>query len=753
MSQRGNGRGASNLHNVPSRVQSASSSVTASAAASTASATSQNPPAVVPMVVPPRRPKPYWPVVQQCQEFIVQLAWREVRESATMTVAHQKDAILSAYSRWVPLFLDGQIPAENASYPAVPQSLSECDRNEAISVLHYSTGTGGANLSKDALHRKAKSGVKKLLKYMGNWVSVCKDGNTNSGDFTPSAPPSGKDRDWVWLQIKKTEHRIAQCLKIYKLRTENRHLPENTADAIKESLTHLIFARRGRSLEEEMELRGMAQSDDFSSRSTAFQREEESHLRGELSGIFEEVAAGYCTSEDDEPDQNRAARTTSTASASRPTANVPRTYFEVPYADHTHHVHEFTFKAFTQYAGHGHATIAQFYTTEWADQCRTQASSGGTGRAHQRARQLHSQQASQRESQSTPPPNGAALPDSQSAVAGLQSHSVNQLAEIGRHMQVSNSVAQAQVQISNLEKAVALANKLGKAPAAVVQLEECLFGEYLRSVGTTVPSHVVQSLTATLVAAQATSATDIASIIRSPPKSRRRGNDEDTERPLSAWEKAQNDIVNKFSITDNEGQGNCLFIVLSELWNQYRVFINRCYSATEKTHQQARAFVVAKLRQKAHAIRLGKAVPVVTNDSGDQSFDVLASDGMIQQKGSIEAYCDWMAHDGISGRFAGFVCEVLSFMPYALQIVKSKLLHLSMTTTSSSMCTGPYSRRTSRAITKFKCTRAKRLTSASKIHLFSILCIMFVKSLQQTVATMLGQSHSSFEQTDNHQPC
>jgi hypothetical protein len=667
-----------------------------------------------------------------------------------MTVARQKDAILSAYSRWVPLFLDGSIPAENASYPAVPQSLSECDRNEAISVLHYSTGTGGANLSKDALHRKAKSGVKQLLKYMGNWVSVCKDGNTNAGEFTPAVPPSGKDRDWVWLQIKKTEHRIAQCLKIYKLRTENRHLPENTADAIKESLTHLIFARRGRSLEEEMELRGMAQSDDYSSRSNAFQREDENHLRREISGIFEEVDAGYCTSEDDESDQNRASRTTSIASASsssRPTANVPRTYFEVPYADHTHHVHEFTFKAFTQYAGHGHATIAQFYTSEWADQRRTQASSGGTCRAHQRARQLRFQQDSQQESQSTPPPTSAALPDSQSAIAGMQSHSANQLAEIGRHMQVSNSVAQVQVQISHLEKAVALANKLGKAPAAVVHLEECLLGEYLRSAGTTVPSHVVQSLTVTSAAAQATSVAEDASIIRSPAKCRPRY--EENERTLPPWEKAQRDIVKKFSITDNEGQGNCLFIVLSELWNQYRVFVNRRRSATEKTHQEARALVVDNLRDKAHVIRLGKAVSVVNNNSGDQPFDVFAYDGMIEQKGTIEAYCDWMAQDGISGRFAGLVCEVLSFMPYALQIVKSKLLHLSITTTSSSMCTGPYSRRTSRAITRYKCTRAQILTSASKIHLFSILCIIFVKSLQKTVATMLGQSHSSFKQTDN----
>jgi hypothetical protein len=585
MSQRG-GRVASrgNLHNTQPRGSSGDSG---------ASSTSQNPQTVA-LAVPARRPRPYWPVVQQCQEFIVQLAWREVREAGTMTVARQKDAILAAYSRWVPMFLEGSVPAESSSYPTVPQSLSECDRNEAISVLHYSTGTGGANLSKDALYRKAKEGVKKLLKYMGNWVSVCKDGHTNAGEFTPSAPPSGKDRDWVWLQIKKTEHRIAQCLKIYKLRIENRQLPENSAEVIKESLTHLIFARRGRSLEDEMELRGMSQSDDFSSRSHRFPREDESHLRSEMQGIVEEVDAGYISSEDDE--DGAPPRTTSLSSASgssRPTANVPRTYFEVPYADHTHHVHEFTFKAFTQYAGHGHAAIAQFYTAEWADQRRTQANSGGTGRTYQRARQ---QQLQQRESQShTPSPNATNHSDSQSAAADVQSHSTNQLAEIGRHMQISNSVAQVQVQIGNLEKAVALANKLGKPPTAVVQLEECLFGEYLRSAGATVPAHVVQLLTATsatVAVAHATAAAANASN-GSPPRSRPRH--EQNEEP---WQKAQRDIVSKFSITDNDGEGNCLFIVLKELWDQYRVFVHRRRSQTEKTHQQARALVVSVLRQK-----------------------------------------------------------------------------------------------------------------------------------------------------------
>ena len=88
-----------------------------------------------------------------------------------------------------------------------------------------------------------------LLRYMGDWVRICKDPNTREGDFVPSEPQSGKDRDWAWNKVKSTEHRANQCLKIWKLRSEKRHLTENTDAAVREALLHLNFARRGYSLE------------------------------------------------------------------------------------------------------------------------------------------------------------------------------------------------------------------------------------------------------------------------------------------------------------------------------------------------------------------------------------------------------------------------------------------------------------------------------------------------------------------------
>jgi hypothetical protein len=580
---------------------------------------------VTPFVAPPRRPTVAFQIVQQCQEFLYQMAWREVRESPTMSVSAQKDAILAAYTRFVPLFLDGAIQADNACYPAVPHAISACNRDDAIAILHQSTATGSANLSKDALHRKAKNGVKKLLKYMSEWVRLCKDPNTNPGEFVPSTPPSGKDRDWVWLQIKKAEHRVAQCTRIYKMRLSNRHLEENSEEAIKESLTHLIFARRGKSLEDEMELRGFAQNDDYSGseRSEA----EQADMRLEVQSIFEEIEAGFCSSEEenDEGASSSRARSTSAASASRSmTTSAPRSYFEVPYAD-AHHVHEFTFKAFTQYAGHGSQAIAQFYTTEWADQCRTQANSGGTGRNHQRNRDRHIQlQNQQQPARSTP----GEVRDSQSSAQSIQSSSSSHLHMLATSMDRSNAISQSEIEIANLEKAIALGIKLKKPAITIDGLNERLFQLYLRGSGSAANSGH---------AAIGTRVDDNSPLIQ-----------QTTQRPRlqDSWEEALENIKRSFTVMENAGQGNCLFHVLAELWTQYKTFVNRRRSA-DVTCDQARCYVVSMLRDKTSEILLAFGLGLEANAV---PFPIGVKEDMEAQKGSVGSYCDWMALDGSPGR-------------------------------------------------------------------------------------------------------
>jgi hypothetical protein len=561
-------------------------------------------------------------IVQQCQEFLVQLAWREVRESSTMSVSAQKDAILAAYSRFVILFVDEGIQAENTCYPALPHAIQACNRDEAIAILHQSTATGSANLSKDSLHRKAKNGVKQILKYMAEWVRLCKDPNTNSGEFVPSAPPSGKDRDWVWLQIKKSEHRVSQCTKIYKTRLSNRHLLENSDDVIKESLTHLIFARRGKSLEEEMELRGFAQNDDYS----GSDRPESEHpgMRLEVQSIFQEIEAGYCPSEDDDegPSSSRAG-SASAASAPRLTSSAPqpRSYFEVPYSD-AHHAHEFTFKAFTQYAGHGAAPIAQFYTTEWADQRRTQANSGGTGRAHQRNRDRHIQLQNQQQQAS----GALSEPrDSQSSAHSIRSSASSGLDLLARSMDQSNFMAQSQIEIGNLEKAIALGIKLNKPATTIGNLNERLYDLYLRGSGS-----------AANIGNRAHPLTNTDSSNNSAPVQ------QVSQRPrveLENWQVALEHIKGSFIINENDGEGDCLFYVLAELWTQYKTFTSRRRSA-EVTCGQARSYVVSILRDRTSEISLGMGLGLELNA---QPFPIGVEEDMKGQKGSVGSYCDWMA--------------------------------------------------------------------------------------------------------------
>jgi hypothetical protein len=495
------------------------------------------------MNVPAPRPAIPFQVIQQCQEFLLQLAWQEVRTRETMAVAQQKTLLLECYNRFAELFLQNAIPACNPSYPICPEALRNYNRPAAVAILNQLTNTGRASISKESMYRRAKKGVQKLLKYMGDWVRICKDPGTRTGEFTPSAPPSGKDRDYVWNKIKSTEHRAKECLRIWKSRTSNSHLAENTADAIRESLTHLNFARRGFSLEDEMCFRG-----DFEAHTL---EEDDINVYNQ---IMEEVIAGNVLPDSDD---DETVSVSSRSSVATPVA--PRGYHEAPYSEITgnYHPFELAFKAFTQYAGHGHADIDAFYTNEWADHQRTQASSGATGRAQQRRQQATDWQQTSANSSATSRDDTS----SQSTITTLATTATSQIDELSRQMQLANDLARRSLHISSLEKAITLAKSTHRPQADVTRLQDKLFAVLLHFED----DENAQPPTASRITAPAPLTTALSSA--RPPQRRRTFTDEQTE--------AIEQIEQEFHVQENIGEGNCLFYALEDIEIEFMELCNR----------------------------------------------------------------------------------------------------------------------------------------------------------------------------------
>ena len=605
----GRGAGVRGGFNPPTRTVTLAGTAPAAAAAATAAASAPNAPApgVASMATLHPRPQVPWQVIQQIQEFLLQLAWQEVREGPTMTVANQKNAMPPAFNRFADMFLQNAIPAPagNDCYPTCPDSLRNCDRTAAIALLNQSTSTGRASISKDSMHRKAKFGTRKLLKYMGDWLRVCKDPSTRAGEFTPSAPPSGKNRDYVWDKIKSTEHRSQQCLKIYNLRVQNSHLAENTPEAIAESLTHLNFSRRGYSLEEEMNIRGRFQENALA---------DNDDLALDYNQIMQEVEAGntghVAVAESD--DEETVPRPAAAASAV-----APRGYHESPYDTiaGNYHPFELCFKAFTQYAGHGHADISSFYTAEWAEQRRTQAAAGHVGRTQQR-----------RQHQADLNQGSEPLSSSQSIVstASTTATSVSQINDLTMEMRLSNAYTRGSQVIANLEKAISVATILNKPACTIQRLREQLFGLLMEDVsrGTdAAPRQPSQQLSPT-----------------APAQQRRRVFDAQQQQAIQQMEEL-------FDIVDNEGEGNCLFYVFEAIEEEYLDSIRR-RPRNRRTFEDLRNEVVDVLRASSATIRIAS----VRDVQGNGIQNVFVEADMASQQGSVREYCDWLSGYGVSGR-------------------------------------------------------------------------------------------------------
>lgn len=197
------------------------------------------------------------PVIKQYQAFLRQFAWIAVREMPAMRAGEQKKHLMLQYRAFINLFLDQGIPYTNDSFPPLPLAFNSCERIEAFNILMQSTSRRTSAFSEDALHNKAKKDVTTILKFMAEWCRICTKNAPSQrrpGVFIPAEPPSGHDRDWAFNKIMQTWWRTAQCLRIYKLRSANPQLPENTPQAIRAALMSYNFAKRGVTLAEERNL-------------------------------------------------------------------------------------------------------------------------------------------------------------------------------------------------------------------------------------------------------------------------------------------------------------------------------------------------------------------------------------------------------------------------------------------------------------------------------------------------------------------
>jgi len=171
-----------------------------------------------------------------------------------MRAAEQKRHLMLEYKSFINLFLDQGIQYTNDSVPQLPSAFNSCDRVEAFNILMQSTSRRTSVFSEDALHNKAKKDVTIILKFMAEWCRICTKNAPSvrrPGVFVPAEPPSGHDRVWAFNKIMQTWWRTAQCLRIFKLRSANSHLPENTPQAIRGALMSWNFAKRGVTLAEE----------------------------------------------------------------------------------------------------------------------------------------------------------------------------------------------------------------------------------------------------------------------------------------------------------------------------------------------------------------------------------------------------------------------------------------------------------------------------------------------------------------------
>jgi hypothetical protein len=180
-----------------------------------------------------------------------------------------------------------------------------------------------------------------------------------------------------------------------------------------------------------------------------------------------------------------------------------------------------------------------------------------------------------------------------------------------------------------MEKAILLAQAMKKPSSEVSRLQQRCLDFLVHDINRELPAmqpvvqHVLES-----------------TFESSPPIRRRRTLNESQIQAIR-----QIEAIGSF--VDNPGEGNCLFHCFAAIENEFlemRAPTSR--ARNEVTHKDMRAEVVATLRADSALVR----VALVRDVGTGTQHAVFAEEDMIQQKGSVADYCNYLEQDGISGR-------------------------------------------------------------------------------------------------------
>ncbi len=302
---------------------------------------------------------------------------------------------------------------------------------------------------------------------------------------------------------------------------------------------------------------------------------------------------------------------------------------------------------FTQYAGNGHGDISQFYSAEWV--ARSSHASGAYGRSTQRQRaaaaagvDTNASLESQTSASST-----ATLASVDESSKSFETFVSAQMAKSVQQQALLNQITLRRDEISRTEKALEMAIKLRLSDTEIRKLQRQIYDMCLDK-----HSPCGTSLTVTTPPTQATAlraphASDAAEFApsnqtpaSSPPAQRRclLGTPEISRDNF--------DIAN-FSEQDVPYDGNCGFHVMKIIHDLHFPLSSR------HTHESLREEIVRVMKDESANIFLSKQHCDLTG-----SFNVYIHEEMIQESGSIDAYCASMKKNSTCcglNEFAAFV--------------------------------------------------------------------------------------------------